>query len=403
MDIKKICFVLPEGLPVPAVKGGAIETLIEDIIIINEEKKEFLFTIICVNDIEAKEEAKKYKYTKFINIGPFKCTRTYRIKSIICRAINKIFKVKIPLLKKYDKCVEQYLINNGEKFDLIINESSNFYGFKNVSNALGKEKIMAHLHCYVRADKYLDSTYGNIITVSDYIKNKWMETSKMNTDNVLVLKNGIDLSKFNKSVDEYEKKELKDKLKLSDDDFIVMYCGRIVPEKGIKELMEAIIAIRNTNIKLLILGSPKFGIKCSSNYLNYVNKIVGENMNRIIFTGFLDNKLLYKYYSIANISVIPSIYEDPAPLVPIECMAAGKASIVTNSGGAWEYVNDKCSIKVDKEGDLVNQLKEKIVYLMNNPDDIRKMEEEAVITSKIHNNYNFYENFKSIAYKVIEK
>lgn len=396
MKIKRICFVIPEGLPVPAVKGGAIETLIEQIINKNEKNKKFLITVICVNNDLAKEKAKKYKYTEFVNIGMYKKTLLYSLKNNSARVVKKTINIKIPILKKYDKMVEKYLISNANKFDLIINESSNFYAFKKVAKIVGKDKLVAHLHCYVKADKYLDDSYGNIITVSEYIKNKWLETSKIDKTKVHVLKNGISTEKFIKGISIEEKNKLRKQLNLCEDDFIVLYCGRIVPVKGIKELMQAIIKIKNKKVKLLIIGSPKFGLKEKSKYLKDVENIVAENKEKILFTGFIDNNLLYKYYEISNISVIPSVYEDPAPLVPIESMAAGKASIVTNSGGAWEYVTEACSIKVIKENNLIEQLSEKIEYLYKNKDLVKNMEKNSLIISKQYNDEKFYENFSNI-------
>lgn len=399
--MKKICIVLPQGLPVPAVKGGAIETLIEQIILENEKTQDFLFTIICVNDSKAKQIAENYNYTKFINIGPFKDNKIFKMKSILFRAINKMFKIRIPLLNEYDKCVEEYIINNKCEFDLVINESSNFYAFKKISDIIGKDRLIAHLHCYVKADKYLDSTYGSVIVVSEYIKSRWLETSKMNKDRVIVLKNGIDINKFNKKICDAEKNRIRQELKIKHDDFVILYCGRIVPEKGIKELMQSVIKINNSKLKLLIIGSPKFGANESSKYLSEVKEIVDNNSERIIFTGFVHNEQLFKYYSISNISVIPSTYEDPGPLVPIECMAAGKVSIVTNSGGVWEYVTEECAVKVIKENNLVDELVQKILYLMQNPEVVSRMEDNAIKISRQHNSHNFFENFRKIINKFL--
>ncbi len=64
----KTIIVSPCGLPIPAVKGGAVLTLIESIIIQNEINKKMELTVIGVHDKEAVEKSKKYKNTNFIFI-----------------------------------------------------------------------------------------------------------------------------------------------------------------------------------------------------------------------------------------------------------------------------------------------------------------------------------------------
>ena len=59
-------------LPVPAVRGGAVENIVEDFIIKNEEYKNAEFEIFSIYDEKAKEVAKKYKYTNFYFIKPNK-------------------------------------------------------------------------------------------------------------------------------------------------------------------------------------------------------------------------------------------------------------------------------------------------------------------------------------------
>ena len=63
--MRKICFVTCGALPVPAIKGGAIEQLIELLINENERTPKFEFTVVECCDSKVEQEFKKYKYTHF--------------------------------------------------------------------------------------------------------------------------------------------------------------------------------------------------------------------------------------------------------------------------------------------------------------------------------------------------
>jgi len=84
----KICMVIPKGLPVPNVKGGAIETLVTEIVKHNEKEKKLDLTVFSMYDEIAQHESEKYKYTKFCYI---KNNLYYKIFAVITR-IRKIFK-----------------------------------------------------------------------------------------------------------------------------------------------------------------------------------------------------------------------------------------------------------------------------------------------------------------------
>ena len=68
----KVCIILPKGLPVPATKGGAIETLMHDIASCNEVYNKLDITIVSTYEVKAYEESKKFKNTKFIKFTNLK-------------------------------------------------------------------------------------------------------------------------------------------------------------------------------------------------------------------------------------------------------------------------------------------------------------------------------------------
>ena len=101
-------------------------------------------------------------------------------------------------------------------------------------------------------------------------------------------------------------------------------------------------------------------------YEEDLRKIAKGLDDKVLFTGFVPHHQILEVYRLADIGVVPSIYDDPAPLVVIECMAAGLPLIVTDSGGIPEYVADECAIIIKREDDIVNGLKESLITLTEN-------------------------------------
>lgn len=120
-------------------------------------------------------------------------------------------------------------------------------------------------------------------------------------------------------------------------------------EKGVRELLQAFQQVQYDDVTLLIIGSANFGSKTNTPYEKEVAKIIEASPRQIIFTGFVHQTKLYKYYNIADIAVMPSLFQDPAPLVCIETQATGTPLIATRVGGIPEYVTKDSALLIDKD------------------------------------------------------
>lgn len=388
---KNVCVVIPRNLPMPAIKGGAIETLLQDIIEENEVNYNCNLNIISIYNKKAAKQGRKYKHTNFIYYSD---KESDNLKFFLFRAFRKLFNWQITYLEPYEQFVRHYVLNNN--IDVFVNESADFNAFKKISKKIGKNNCYAHLHSQFPSNKRIDDTFGTIISVSDYIKNKWLQTSNINPENVKVLRNFADETLFSKKFSDTQKNSLRKKWGFTKSDFVLLFCGRIVPQKGVLELIKAVNSIQNKNIKLLIVGSPNFGDGSSSPYQKMVNKEVEKSHEKITFTGFVGHNELYKFYSISDCVVVPSTYEDPAPLVPIEAMMSGKALIVTNSGGIPEYVNNECAIIVNKEKDIGKQIREAILKIYKDPILKQSMEKASLQNSVNYTKEKYYYNYLKI-------
>lgn len=142
--------------------------------------------------------------------------------------------------------------------------------------------------------------------------------------------NGIDTTFF--SVNQIQNQsDLKAHLNLTADDFVFIFVGRLVGDKGINELIAAFSKLQNPNAKLLLVGPLETELDpLKEETLEAIN----SNPN-IISVGF--QKDVRSYFALANALVFPS-YREGFPNVVMQAGAMGLPSIVSNINGCNEII-----------------------------------------------------------------
>lgn len=129
---------------------------------------------------------------------------------------------------------------------------------------------------------------------------------------------------------------IKNKFGLDKDEYI-LFLGRLVPEKGIKYLIEAFKQV-DTEKKLVIAG----GSSDTSEFENEMKEIAKED-KRILFTGFVQGQELEELYSNAYVYALPSDLEG-MPLSLLEAMSYVNCCLVSDIPECAEVVEDKALI-----------------------------------------------------------
>ena len=93
---------------------------------------------------------------------------------------------------------------------------------------------------------------------------------------------------------------------------------------------------------------------------------------------------------------MPSIWDEPAGLVVIEAMAAGKVVITTGSGGIKEYINDEVAIFVNRGEMLSKEIADAIQYLKEHPEVRKTMEKKANLLAQHYDMSQYLVNFENI-------
>lgn len=133
---------------------------------------------------------------------------------------------------------------------------------------------------------------------------------------------------------------MREKLKISNGDFVFIFVGRIVADKGINELIVAFDSISkaNKNVKLLLVGDFEDEL---DHVFPETKAIINSNKNCIAVGYQYDVR---PYFAIANCLVFPS-YREGFPNVVMQAGAMSLPAIVSNINGCNEIIiNNKNGI-----------------------------------------------------------
>ena len=202
------------------------------------------------------------------------------------------------------------------------------------------------------AVKYADEIIVLSKGVQDYFKKVYGRETNF-------IPNGVNRPKLRAA------EQISEKFGLSKDSYI-LFLGRLVPEKGIRYLIEAFKQVK-TDKKLVIAGGSS-----DTDSFERELKDLAKNDERIIFTGFVQGSLLDELYSNAYIYTLPSDLEG-MPLSLLEAMSYGNCCLVSDIPECTEVVEDKALIfKSD-----VSDLWEKLQDACNHPENVMELKKEA--------------------------
>ena len=387
--MEDITLIMGSVFPVPAVKGGAVENLIENIAKAHEKEKKVNLNIICAYDFNAEKIAKeKFKNTNFnyIKVGKinkfidqcisFVATKIFHKKNVM--AYSYIFQ----RLGYYRKTSN--LLHKKDFGKIILENSTGLYlALKWKKNYL-KYAGRYYYHCHNKVNMdfgcidIIEKT-NKFISVSDYMgKDLQNFSDRIKNKKFVTLKNIIDYEKFEKNITETEKNILKNKYHIDSNEKVIIFVGRLTEEKGIKQLLMAINDVTYKNFKLLIVGSYFFNTKVRSDFEKELDELVNKNKERIIFTGYINYNQIYQLYKISDFAVLPSMWDEPAGLTIQEAEACGLPAITTNSGGIPEYVINGSSIIIKKDENIVENLKTEIENLLNDEKKLKEMSNKSL-------------------------
>jgi len=213
-----------------------------------------------------------------------------------------------------------------------------------------------------------------VICCSDYMISHVRWAFGLPPDKQAMIPNGVNADVY-AGLDKKDLVQFRRKFALPEEK-IVLFVGRLVYEKGVHVLVNAIPRVlENANAKFVIVGNGYM-----KEQLSGLVKTLGISQ-KVLFTGFVDDETLRKLQTCADVSVVPSLFE-PFGIVALEAMAAKSPVVVSDTGGLSEIVDH------DVDG---------VKVYTNNPDSL------AWGITKVLESEKYAENIRNNAFKKIQE
>ena len=372
----KIALLTTGILPVPAVRGGAVENLIDFCLDYNERYHLHDITVYSIADpllkkhpalhsafnryffIDVDSPIAKIKKHLFNFFGRKDNYYHYSIEYFFKQAYNHIRK------QRYDIII----IENRPGFILKLKNKTNARLVIHQENDYLNSLSIKHLEIY--------HTASCIINTSNYITER-VRTIAPNDTKCKTVYNGIDTKHFFNS-----KAKTRSTVGLKDTDFVIVYSGRLNKEKGILQLIQALTLLKKIeNIKLLVIGASFYGYgQAPDSFFHLLQEASKKINDKVVFTGYINYNDIPSYLKIADLAIVPSMWEEAFGLTVVEAMAAGLPLITTRSGGIPEICEGVATI-IERD-QIVKNLAEAIYDLYNHPEKRKEMAEQGLLRSK---------------------
>lgn len=205
---------------------------------------------------------------------------------------------------------------------------------------------------------------NGVICVSTKNKNESVNAQLTTMDKCIVIPNAIDVSLFYKK----DKERLRNKLGISQTDFVVAFVGGFIHRKGANRIALAIKQLADPSIKSIFIG-----------------RLMGHNdqylpqCNGIIHRGPVAHDKVADFLSCADVFVMPTLHEGCCN-ANIEAMACGLPIISSDRDFNYDILDSSFSILIDPMN--VEEIAQQISYLKTHPKERVQMAENALIKSQ---------------------
>ena len=198
--------------------------------------------------------------------------------------------------------------------------------------------VKDHPQSYIHGvERWMTRTADRVITCSEFMRDHCAEVFGIAAAKVEVIPNGIDGGDLRPRED---LEALRARF-AKPDEKLVLLAGRLVYEKGFQFALEALrkVSRRHRDVRFVVAGSGTH-----EEELKALSKKLGLS-RRGTFLGWAGDEVLHSLYRVADLCVVPSIYE-PFGLVALEAMVSGCPCIVADTGGLREVVpNDEVGLR----------------------------------------------------------
>ena len=269
--------------------------------------------------------------------------------------LKNVFECKIVLVVHYlESCMT--LFGNISRLRRIISQPE---------EPIDYEERMAKMF-YLKEKVFFQShAVDKIICLSNHASDLLHQDFLVDKEKIVIVYNG--LMDSNLALDKHT---LRQRYHIPDIP-IILFVGRLDEIKGLSYVLRAfrVVLKKHPHCQIIIAGNGSF-----DDYMKECEDI----WMRVTWTGLINKEKLYNLYSIADIGIMPSLFE-PFGYVAVEMMMHELPIVATSTSGLNEVIDDNCGLKIpvieypDRVDIDSSLLAEKILYLLQHPIDARQL------------------------------
>lgn len=310
--IKKIIFTVTPIFSIPPKGAAAVETWIYQV----AKRLSMSATIACIRN---------EGYPTYTKVND-KCDIHYIGFSRIYKRLFQKWTRLDPV--PYSQRILNTQPKNADLKESVIVIHNSMKLYKQIRDRSPQAQLVMHLHNAFEPSQ-LDKN-AKIIVPSQFLFDFYSE--KMPDADIAIVPNGFCSESYTQNITE----DLRQKLNIDANDTVLLFAGRISPDKGCLMLMEAFNNLREKrdNLKLVIVGDPYASRKGEK--AEYQKKVLDEAKAigaQCIMAGGQPPEQMHNYYHLADLVVVPSQVEEAFCMVAVEAMAAGKSVLASQKGG----------------------------------------------------------------------
>lgn len=367
--MKKVAMIGPELYPIPPIRGGATELFIEKVSRAMTRYRPIIFSP-ADPDLPARETQKDLQYFRF-QVNPVK------------KILYGWFKVYLP---DYEQKIAQALIKLDPDIIHVHNRPLLAPFFK---ERFPGKKVVFHMHNLYNYLGRFEKPHGEFevkadltLACSRFLLEKERDRLVRGSRQQAVVYNGVDTEAFRPA---WEKEREASTIRRSyglEEKKVILYTGKIRESKGVGVLVSAMKQVfsQDPMAHLVLAGGTGFGYKRADKKTEFYDRLQQEIkpfQDRILQIGFTPPQDMPRIYLLGDIFVAPSQLEEALGMVFLEASSCGLPLIGTSQGGIPEILMDQKTGFLMKEKENSRELADKILHLLTNPAQARKLGENG--------------------------
>ncbi|WP_078381400.1 glycosyltransferase family 4 protein [Sutcliffiella halmapala] len=330
----KIAYIATEKLPVPAIRGGAIQIYIDSVAKIIGAKHDVTILSIEHEELEQQEKRGNVRFIRFNE------------KQYLSSIISHIRQEKYDVIHLCNRPTWVKQVKEATpQTKIVLSVHNEMFTFEKLSDQEGKECL---------------DLVSKVVTVSDFIGSTITDRFPFAKSKVRTVYSGVDLDTFQPSWSAKGKQArtmVRDELGLSNKK-VILFVGRLSKVKGPHILLQGLPSIieEHPNVMMVFIGSKWFGDDQVNNYVKHLYTLGAMYPEYVTFIKFVKPADIPKLFAMSDVFVCSSQWQEPLARVHYEAMAAGLPIVTSKRGGNPEVIDE------GKNGHVIEQFEDPESY-----------------------------------------